>query len=208
MYHFESIVTDIPVSNPNLLVQDVRPIRADALKNRNLLLETAKRLFAERGVEAVPMSAVAHEAGVGKGTLYRHFPSKAELCEELIDHDQRDLQTRTLQHLREHTDDPLGSLRWFLVEALGFIIRNQILLFASVDANVAISLNHPAHAWWRLTIAGLLMRLRPAIDVEYAADVLFVLLDPRTIHFQVAHRGYLVDRVEAGLLATLEHLIG
>ena len=67
----ENHVNDLIVLN-NLL-----PTRSDAVKNRQLLRETPKRLFAERGVGSGTMSEVAEAAGVGKGTLYRHFANKA-----------------------------------------------------------------------------------------------------------------------------------
>src|SRR3954463_5721727 len=94
----------------NLIFPDPRPSRADAVKNRQLLMQTAQRLFADKGVDAVTMENLADAAGVGKGTLYRHFPKgKVELCQVLIDQDQRDLQDRTLKRLREH-GDPLLDL--------------------------------------------------------------------------------------------------
>jgi AcrR family transcriptional regulator len=55
-----------------------RPMRADAQKNRARLLVAAEEVFAERGV-SVPIDDVAQRAGVGVGTLYRHFPTKEAL---------------------------------------------------------------------------------------------------------------------------------
>ncbi|GAA2832923.1 TetR/AcrR family transcriptional regulator [Crossiella cryophila] len=55
-------------------------MRADAQRNREKLLKCAVRLFSERGPE-VALDAVAKEAGVGIGTLYRHFPTREALIE-------------------------------------------------------------------------------------------------------------------------------
>ena len=55
-----------------------RPLRADARKNRARLLAAAEEVFAEQGV-SVPIDDVAQRAGVGVGTLYRHFPTKEAL---------------------------------------------------------------------------------------------------------------------------------
>src|SRR3954463_12299172 len=55
-----------------------RPLRADAQRNRDKLLAAATAAFAEEG-EAVALEAVAARAGVGIGTLYRHFPSRDAL---------------------------------------------------------------------------------------------------------------------------------
>jgi len=52
---------------------------AAAAENRAALLDAAKRLFAERGYD-VPLSAIAREAGVGQGVLYRHFPTRLDLA--------------------------------------------------------------------------------------------------------------------------------
>ncbi len=188
----------------NLILPDPRPTRADAVKNRALLLQTAHRLFAENGVDAVTMSEVAEAAGVGKGTLYRHFPNgKPDLCQVLIDQDQRDLQNSTLARLRQQ-GDPLDDLEWFLGEVIAFVIRNQQLVFA--EAALGILLDHPAHLWWRQTIRGLLLRLNPQIDADYSADVLFIMLDPRTIHYQLETRGYDAARINTALINLLHQL--
>lgn len=60
-----------------------RPIRADALRNRARLLEAAEEVFAADGVD-VPVDVIAERAGVGVGTLYRHFPTKEKLFEAIL----------------------------------------------------------------------------------------------------------------------------
>ena len=56
--------------------------RADARRNRKLVLDAARRQFAERGLDA-QMDEIARTAGVGVGTVYRHFPTKESLLEAL-----------------------------------------------------------------------------------------------------------------------------
>ena len=58
-------------------------LRADAVRNRALILEAADAVFGEQGVDA-PVDEVARRAGVGVGTLYRHFPTKEKLFEAVI----------------------------------------------------------------------------------------------------------------------------
>jgi AcrR family transcriptional regulator len=201
--------------NDNLLITDPQPSRADALKNRALLLETAQRLFAEQGVENVSMTAIADAAEVGKGTLYRHFKSKSELCHALLDHETRDLQERSLRRL-QNFGDPLDDLAWFLEQIARFVIQNTRLLCAASHQRPErredgdserevpqVTLNHPAHFWWRVTIRGLLQRIQPPGDIDYMADVLYVMLDVHTIYFQRDTLGYDTQRIIDGLASTL-----
>ena len=60
-----------------------RPLRADAQRNRARILEAAEVVFAAEGIE-VPVDTIAEKAGVGVGTLYRHFPTKEKLCEAIL----------------------------------------------------------------------------------------------------------------------------
>ena len=55
-----------------------RPLRADARRNRDRILASARAAFAESG-DAVQIDDVARHAGVGVGTVYRHFPTKQAL---------------------------------------------------------------------------------------------------------------------------------
>lgn len=60
-----------------------RPLRKDAARNRALLVQAAREVFAERGLEA-SLDDVAHRAGVGVGTAYRHFANKYELAQAIL----------------------------------------------------------------------------------------------------------------------------
>jgi AcrR family transcriptional regulator len=72
------------------------PERADAARNRAAVLAAAAALFAQHGVQAVSMDAIAAAAGVGKGTLFRRFGDKAGLAEALLDEQERNLQEAIL----------------------------------------------------------------------------------------------------------------
>ena len=61
---------------------DTRPQRADAVRNRARVLDAARDCMARRGLD-VQMDEIAKKAGVGVGTVYRHFPNKDELIEAL-----------------------------------------------------------------------------------------------------------------------------
>jgi AcrR family transcriptional regulator len=93
------------------LTTEHRPLRADAVRNRARLLEAADEAFSERGTEA-SLDDIARRAGVGIGTLYRHFPTRQDLVESLIhSHNQRldDLSDELIK-----ADDPLDALQtWF-----------------------------------------------------------------------------------------------
>lgn len=60
--------------------EDGRPARADARRNYERLVVAARKVFSEQGAGA-PMEAIAREAGVGVGTLYRHFPKRIDVVE-------------------------------------------------------------------------------------------------------------------------------
>jgi AcrR family transcriptional regulator len=70
------------MSNPETITQSLsrRPLRADAQRNYDKLLEAAREAFAEDG-SAATLDDIAHRAGVGIGTLYRHFPTRQHLLE-------------------------------------------------------------------------------------------------------------------------------
>jgi AcrR family transcriptional regulator len=94
----------------------VRPLRADARRNREKVLAAARAVFAEQGVDA-QMDDVARRADVGVGTVYRHFPTKEALLNALTDElfAVIAVHTRTLLTL----DDPWEAFTralWFAAD--------------------------------------------------------------------------------------------
>src|SRR5580692_6497119 len=63
-----------------------RPMRADARRNVETVLEAAMKVFATSGVDA-PAREIADKAGVGVGTLYRHFPQRSDLVVAVVEHE-------------------------------------------------------------------------------------------------------------------------
>lgn len=85
--------------------------RADAERNRTHILEVAERYFAEHGV-AGSMDAIAKRAGLGPGTLYRHFPTRDALLAALLQARNEELEARREAILREETDATEALARW------------------------------------------------------------------------------------------------
>src|ERR1700723_1252168 len=66
------------------MAQPAKPLRADAARNRARVLETAYETFAAEGL-SVPIDEIARRAGVGAGTVYRHFPTKEDLFKAVVE---------------------------------------------------------------------------------------------------------------------------
>ncbi|MFJ4773791.1 TetR/AcrR family transcriptional regulator [Streptomyces uncialis] len=111
-----------------------RPLRADARRNRRLIMETAGRMFAERGA-TVPLNEIARAAGVGVGTVYRRFPDLQALIDALFT--ERFSAVLRIAAEAEGRPDPGQALRHYLLEAALWRSRDQaldiIFAHASVD---------------------------------------------------------------------------
>lgn len=88
-----------------------RPLRKDAERNRQRILDAARELFAERGLEP-SLNDVAHHAGVGVGTVYRRFASKEELLETLFEESLHELTN--LAEIALQQPDSWDALAWYV----------------------------------------------------------------------------------------------
>src|SRR5262244_1892157 len=70
--------------------------RADAARNRRLLLATAREIIAGQGADKLTMDGLAERAGLGKGTVFRRFRTRAGIFQALLDDDERDFQRQVL----------------------------------------------------------------------------------------------------------------
>src|SRR3954471_4967502 len=93
---------------------ETKPLRRDAERNRQRIIEAARGVFAERGLAAT-LDDVAAAAGVGVGTVYRRFPNKDELVEALFV-DRIDQMVELAKQAAE-IDDPWEALETFLTRA-------------------------------------------------------------------------------------------
>lgn len=98
------------------------PSRSDAVRNRRLLLDAAARTFAERGVE-VSIGEIAECAGVGKGTVFRHFSSKADLLAAIMLGMLDELESTGTALLE--ADDPGRALREFMAAGVEIFVRDR-----------------------------------------------------------------------------------
>jgi AcrR family transcriptional regulator len=112
-----------------------RPLRADAERNRRLILDTADRMFAERGF-GVTLNEVAREAGIGVATVYRRFPDPQALIDALFT--ERFSTFRRLAAAAAEEPEPGRALRRYLLDAADWRARDRaledILANASIDA--------------------------------------------------------------------------
>lgn len=109
-------------SNPP---RDARPTRSDAVRNRGLILEAATEVFASRG-EGVDVREIARRAGVGMGTLYRHFPTKEGLLETVLHQDFTEW-TRAARAAAASEAEPARALAAFFRDALERQSRHRAL---------------------------------------------------------------------------------
>jgi AcrR family transcriptional regulator len=99
-----------------------RTLRSDARRNRERLVASARELFAEAGVD-VPVEEITHRAGVGMGTLYRHFPTKEELIDAVLEDAFGVLVELAEEAVAE--DDAWSGLTGFLDRALALHAANR-----------------------------------------------------------------------------------
>ena len=152
---------------------------AAATGNRAALLATARRLFAEQGY-AVPLALVAREAGVGQGSLYRHFPTREDLAAAVVE----ETMTTLAGLVREHPGGDGFALVWRavvddLVDSVGF-------LDAALGPRGEIGGHVPA-AELRALLAAPLAQAQAAGQVSADLDVDAVMLVLTMIHGAV-HR--------------------
>jgi len=137
-----------------------REERIDAARNRLLLLDAARRLIAERGPDAVTMDDIARTAGVGKGTVFRRFGSRAGLMMVLLDEDEKASQEAFLFGPPPLGPDapPLERLLAFGRERITFAHNHHALLSEAnrdpLTRNAAPAMVHRTHVRVLLESAG------------------------------------------------------
>ncbi len=165
--------------------ETVRKPRADAVRNRERVLEAAKAVFSAGGSEA-SLEAVARHAGVGIGTLYRHFPTREALYEAVYRREVE--QLGDLAEQLQNAPEPVEALRRWLRANVQFVATKKGMV-AALALVAAGSSELQAYSFDRLTksIGTLLARAVAAGAIRddiSAEDVLRALIGMCYMHDQ------------------------
>ncbi|RQH11412.1 TetR/AcrR family transcriptional regulator [Bradyrhizobium sp. RP6] len=144
-----------------------RKPRADAVRNRERVLEAAKLVFNAGGSEA-SLEAVAKRAGVGIGTLYRHFPTREALFEAVYRREVEQLSE--LAEQLKNAKDPVEALRRWLRSGVEFVATKKGMMAALALAVQSGSELH-AFSFERLTKAIGSLLDRAVAAGEMRADI-------------------------------------
>lgn len=198
--------TQIPVSP--LLSVSTPSERGDAARNRQLILDAARRLIATRGATTVTTEDIADSAGVGKGTVFRRFGSRAGLMLVLLDEDEQALQRAFMfgPPPLGPGASPLERLIAFGHERLAFVERHRELL-SEANRDPATRYSPPyvvSHTHIRL----LLRAAGSTGDLDAQADALLALLDIDYVAYQIADRGRAVETLQLAWNTVARKLCG
>lgn len=171
--------------------------RADAARNRERILCAARRLFQERGASCVSMDEIADTAGVGKGTLFRRFGSRAALALAVLDEQERRLQDAIIRG-----DPPLGPgapPRERLVafgEAWLDVLAVNSDLVGAAESGSARFVSAP-YGVRRLHVQLLLSEADPDCDAPVLAEMLLSVLSAEWFLYMREVQGATVERIKS-----------
>ena len=114
--------------------------RADAVRNRRHLLATARDMLADEGADTLTMDALAQRAGLGKGTVFRRFGTRAGIFQALLDDDERAFQEQVLSGPPPLGPGapPLDRLIAYGRARIGFLIEHREIARAALDGSQPI----------------------------------------------------------------------
>jgi AcrR family transcriptional regulator len=177
--------------------------RADAARNRLRILDAARRLLATDGFADLSLDAVAKEAGVGVGTVYRRFHNRARLVYALIEDNESRFQETFTRHCEDGAPSAHDRLRAFLHGLAELVEGNRELLLLAEASAPAGRYHSAPFRRHHDQIVGMVAELAPGVDAAYVADLLLMAYTPGLFNFQRTERGWDVDRIKRGLDALI-----
>ncbi len=123
-----------------------RAERADAVRNREHLLRTAREMIAEHGVDKVTMDGLAERAGLGKGTVFRRFGTRAGIFRALLDADERRFQERVMSGPPPLGPgaEPVERLVAYGRARIAFLVDHHAVARASFERNQPVPAGDPS----------------------------------------------------------------
>lgn len=182
--------------------------RRDAARNRQRILCTAQRLFAERGANCVSMDEIAAAAGVGKGTLFRRFGSRAALAYAVIDESEIAFQEGFIRG-----EPPLGPGAAPVERLIAFgegrldFLADHAEVLAAAEAGPARYSSPPIEVH-RLHIRLLLEEADPDCDVEFLTEALLSCLAVDFYLYMGEARAVELARLKTGWAELVRRICG
>lgn len=176
------------------MADDVPVERSDAARNRQILMDAASRLIDQCGVDSVTMDAVAEEAGVGKGTVFRRFESRAGLMAALLNHSEMAWQTDVLSGPPPLGPgaEPLDRLLAFGRSRIDLHLRHSDLIRA---AGASGSRPYAAYSFAAMHVRYLLGELGVRGDIALLATALLAPLEMVILDQLVHKESVSVERI-------------
>ena len=152
-----------------------RPLRADAQRNFELLLAAADAEFTEHGATA-SLEDIAKRAGVGIGTLYRHFPTRDDLIARVLQESTQAIVARGQALLAK--PQPAKQLQTWIIELVGFVTTYRDLTAALAQGWVASNETQLCANCDVMTATGgaLLARAQAAGEIRADAEIKEIIL--------------------------------
>jgi AcrR family transcriptional regulator len=172
--------------------------RVDAARNRARILCAAQRLFDERGARCVSMDEIAVAAGVGKGTLFRRFGSRASLAQAVLSERESAFQESFIRG-----EPPLGPGAPPAERLIAFgsqrldLMADHAEVLAAAEAGAA-RFGSPPYAVYRLHMTLLLREADPGCDADYLAEALLACLGVDFFVFLGEAREMELERLKLG----------
>ncbi|GII59267.1 TetR family transcriptional regulator [Planotetraspora thailandica] len=187
-----------------------RPERADAARNRQHLIATAREMIAELGQERLTMDALAERSGLGKGTVFRRFGTRAGIFQALLDDGERAFQEQVLSGPPPLGPGapPLDRLISYGQARVRFLVEHQEIARAALDGRQPIpsgSQSPLSQAHIRMLLGQI--DLGPA-DLDLLAIQLTAALDgPLLLYVSATDLNRAPDQVERRLLPGWHDLV-
>ena len=193
---------------------------AQSRATRRGIVDAAARLFAERGYVGTSFDAVAEAAGVGRATVFAHFPTKSELLKTAYDvtlvgdDEPIPLPERPESLAVRAEPDPRLFLAGYAAIVTG--VASRVSPIYEAIRGAAHADPEAAAVWDKVgaerrigggnVVGGIVSRgaLKPGLDPDLAADLVFALVDPGLYHLLVRGRGWEHETFTTWLAATLQ----
>ena len=190
-----------------------RAERADAARNRRHLLATARQMLAVQGADHLTMDGLAERAGLGKGTVFRRFGTRAGIFQALLDDDERAFQEQVLSGPPPLGPGaaPLDRLIAYGRARVGFLIGHREIARAALDGSQPVpagSQTSISQIHIRMLLGQMDLGADPKTDLDILAVQLTAALDgPLLLYLSASDLTEAAPKIEERIAQSWQDLV-